>query len=251
MARSVDYIIHLIKSLINPAEARAYLKAILEECKDCDEQEARKLLNLAIKHITAAQGSKKCQEILREILACQELKYKGYIGKAEYDDEAKIFHGEVIGLRDVITFQAKNVNDTEKEFQASVDEYLEWCKERGENPEKTKFNFKIHKEKDGYSAQCIELPGCVTQADTMKELRKNMKEALNLILEDEIPDLKDKNETLQYLNRAANDPDTKVFINALKNVVKVRVDTIDESVISLPRIKRVLAQKDPKFWECK
>ena len=33
------------------------------------------------------------------------MQYKGYTGKVEFDSEADIFHGEVIGLRDVITFQ--------------------------------------------------------------------------------------------------------------------------------------------------
>ena len=37
------------------------------------------------------------------------MEYKGYIGKVEYDDEAGIFHGEVIDLRDVITFQGESV----------------------------------------------------------------------------------------------------------------------------------------------
>lgn len=65
------------------------------------------------------------------------MKYKGYIGQVSYDDEAKIFHGEVIGLKDVITFQGTTVKEIEKEFKTSVDEYLKWCKERGEKPEKT------------------------------------------------------------------------------------------------------------------
>ena len=33
------------------------------------------------------------------------MEYKGYVGKVEFDDEAGIFHGEVINTRDVITFQ--------------------------------------------------------------------------------------------------------------------------------------------------
>ena len=32
------------------------------------------------------------------------MKYKGYIGKVEYDEEARIFAGEVINTRSVITF---------------------------------------------------------------------------------------------------------------------------------------------------
>ncbi len=33
------------------------------------------------------------------------MKYKGYTGVVQFDDEAMIFHGEVIGVRDVITFR--------------------------------------------------------------------------------------------------------------------------------------------------
>ena len=62
--------------------------------------------------------------------------YKGYFGKVEYDDEAGIFHGEVINLRDVITFQGESVEDLRQAFRDSVDDYLEFCAERNEEPEK-------------------------------------------------------------------------------------------------------------------
>lgn len=65
------------------------------------------------------------------------MKYKGYIGQVSYDDEAKIFHGEVIGLKDVITFQGTTVKEIEKSFKDSIDDYLKFCKKRGEKPEKT------------------------------------------------------------------------------------------------------------------
>ena len=42
------------------------------------------------------------------------LKHKGYTGHVEYDDEAGIFHGEVLDLRDVITFQGKSVEEVER-----------------------------------------------------------------------------------------------------------------------------------------
>jgi len=64
------------------------------------------------------------------------MEYKGYVAKVEFDDEAKIFHGEVINLRDVITFEADNVDDLVRNFNASVDDYLDFCAERGEDPEK-------------------------------------------------------------------------------------------------------------------
>lgn len=74
------------------------------------------------------------------------MKYKGFLGHVEYDDDAKIFHGEIVGLKDVITFQGKTVEELEKAFRDSVEDYLAWCSERGEPPEKTfsgTFNLRI------------------------------------------------------------------------------------------------------------
>jgi predicted HicB family RNase H-like nuclease len=62
--------------------------------------------------------------------------YKGYIGKIEYDNKENIFHGEVITLRDVITFQGASVKELQKALQDSVEDYLMFCAERGENPGK-------------------------------------------------------------------------------------------------------------------
>jgi len=64
------------------------------------------------------------------------MKYKEYLGEVSYDAEAKIFHGEVLGLKDVITFQGTSVEELEKAFKDSIDDYVAWCKERGEDPEK-------------------------------------------------------------------------------------------------------------------
>jgi predicted HicB family RNase H-like nuclease len=62
--------------------------------------------------------------------------YKGYYGVVQYDDEAKIFNGEVINTRTVITFQGTTVDEIETSFRDSVDDYLDWCKERNKEPEK-------------------------------------------------------------------------------------------------------------------
>jgi predicted HicB family RNase H-like nuclease len=64
------------------------------------------------------------------------MQYKGYVGKVEFDDESKIFHGEIIGIRDVVTFQGTTVKELEKAFKESIDDYLAFCKERGEDPDK-------------------------------------------------------------------------------------------------------------------
>lgn len=75
--------------------------------------------------------------------------YKGYIGDIEYDSEAKIFHGEVVNTRDVITFQGTSVDELEEAFRDSIDDYLSWCDEEGVGPEKPysgKFNLRLSPE---------------------------------------------------------------------------------------------------------
>lgn len=68
--------------------------------------------------------------------AANTLEYQGYTGVVEYDDEAGIFHGEVINLRDVITFQGTCVDELRESLKDSIEDYLAFCAERGEEPEK-------------------------------------------------------------------------------------------------------------------
>jgi len=44
------------------------------------------------------------------------MKYKGYSAQVEFDDDAGIFHGEVINLRDVITFEGESVRELRQAF---------------------------------------------------------------------------------------------------------------------------------------
>jgi predicted HicB family RNase H-like nuclease len=69
-------------------------------------------------------------------LIMNTMSYKGYEGLTAYDEEAGLFHGEVINLRDVITFQGTSVDELKQALIDSVDDYLAFCAERGEEPEK-------------------------------------------------------------------------------------------------------------------
>ena len=62
--------------------------------------------------------------------------HRGYEARVEFDDEAGLFHGEVMNLRDVITFQGKSVAELKRAFAGSVADYLAFCKTRGEAAEK-------------------------------------------------------------------------------------------------------------------
>jgi len=64
------------------------------------------------------------------------LTYKGYTGVIDLDIDEDILHGEVVDLRDTITFQGESVPEMKKAFQDSVDDYLDFCSLEGVQPEK-------------------------------------------------------------------------------------------------------------------
>jgi predicted HicB family RNase H-like nuclease len=57
--------------------------------------------------------------------------YKGYRARAELDEDAGVFHGEVTNTRDVITFQGSSVEELKRAFEDSVDDYWEFSASRG------------------------------------------------------------------------------------------------------------------------
>jgi len=64
------------------------------------------------------------------------MEYKGYVGRVQFDESVGLLHGRVENISAVITFEADSVEQIEREFRASVDEYIAWCKERGKEPER-------------------------------------------------------------------------------------------------------------------
>jgi predicted HicB family RNase H-like nuclease len=64
------------------------------------------------------------------------MEYKGYRARVEFDEQADLLHGEVIDTRDVITFQGRSVDELKDALKGSVDDYLDWCAQRGKQPDK-------------------------------------------------------------------------------------------------------------------
>lgn len=62
--------------------------------------------------------------------------YKGYTAEIEVNIEAGILFGRVIDIKDVVTFKGKTVEELRAEFHNSVDDYLAFCEELGEEPDK-------------------------------------------------------------------------------------------------------------------
>jgi predicted HicB family RNase H-like nuclease len=63
------------------------------------------------------------------------LRYKGYSGRITLDEEQDMIHGHVMCLKDVVNFRGKTAREAVQAFHDSVDDYLEFCKQRGEKPD--------------------------------------------------------------------------------------------------------------------
>ena len=68
------------------------------------------------------------------------LTYKGYTASVEYDPEDNLLWGKVDGITDGIIFHSDTTDGIRKEFQASVDDYLQWCAEEGRQPQQPSGN---------------------------------------------------------------------------------------------------------------
>jgi len=64
------------------------------------------------------------------------MEYKGYSASILFDGDAEVLHGTVLHIRDTVTFEAESVADLKREFHASVDDYLAFCADRGEEPDR-------------------------------------------------------------------------------------------------------------------
>ena len=74
------------------------------------------------------------------------LHYRDYIGSAEFSEEDAVFHGKVIGIKSLISFEGDSVASLIEDFHNAVDEYYEFCAESGKEPEKPykgSFNVRI------------------------------------------------------------------------------------------------------------
>ncbi|MCL2219480.1 MAG: type II toxin-antitoxin system HicB family antitoxin [Chitinispirillia bacterium] len=86
------------------------------------------------------------------------LTYKGYCGSVEFSEEDDVFHGKLIGIKGLVSYEGNSVESLRKDFIDAVDDYLAMCKETGTEPVgncEGIFNVKIepalHKQLAAYS----------------------------------------------------------------------------------------------------
>ncbi len=64
------------------------------------------------------------------------LRYKEYVGVFDFEPDARLFHGDVAGIQDVVTFQGESISELEQALKDSVEEYLSLCEKTGKKPDK-------------------------------------------------------------------------------------------------------------------
>jgi len=95
------------------------------------------------------------------------------------------------------------------------------------------YHFKIHEEQEGLWAECMELKGCLTQGESLQELMRNMKEALDLFLDEP------ENSGIPF-------PLPNESICEMENVVRVKVDpsVAFAYYMRITRLKHNMTQRD-------
>lgn len=64
------------------------------------------------------------------------LEHKDYSGTVEFSAEDEVFFGKIVGIRDLVTFEADSVTKLKKAFKEAVEDYITTCSALGKDPDK-------------------------------------------------------------------------------------------------------------------
>ena len=74
------------------------------------------------------------------------LKYKGFYGSVSFDEEVKILYGKIEFIRDLVNYEAKDIEALVIAFHKAIDDYLVDCRNAQKEPDKPfkgSFNVRI------------------------------------------------------------------------------------------------------------
>jgi predicted HicB family RNase H-like nuclease len=77
------------------------------------------------------------------------MEYNGYFGSVHYNDDDKVFYGKLEFICALVSYEGTDVVSLRTAFEEAVDDYLEFCKETGKQPEKPfkgSFNLRLDPE---------------------------------------------------------------------------------------------------------
>ena len=83
--------------------------------------------------------------------------YRGYLGSVEFSEEDGLFYGKVQGIRALISYEGSSAAELVADFHTAVDDYLDLCRQTGQEPEKAykgSFNIRVSPELHKQAAIC-------------------------------------------------------------------------------------------------
>ena len=69
------------------------------------------------------------------------LEYRSYHTEVHFSFEDEIFHGKILDIKDLVSFQGRSIKDLKKSFREAVDDYIDVLIEIEKYPEKGTRNF--------------------------------------------------------------------------------------------------------------
>lgn len=79
----------------------------------------------------------------------KHLTYKDYTGSIEYSQEDNLLHGQVLGIKSLLSYEGETGNELEINFKETIDAYISMCAKKNIPPEKAfkgSFNVRISSE---------------------------------------------------------------------------------------------------------
>jgi predicted HicB family RNase H-like nuclease len=60
--------------------------------------------------------------------------YRGFDGSIIHDEEDRLYHGKILGIRDMVIYHGDSPEEAERIFHQAVDEYLSDLEKDGKQP---------------------------------------------------------------------------------------------------------------------
>jgi hypothetical protein len=109
------------------------------------------------------------------------VEYKGYIG--QYENIEGIWHGKLIDVDDLVTFEGFALNSLITAFYEAVEDYLDTCRELGKKPSPPKTCDEIRQMSDISDMDVLQLNKVNLKKRTSEELREGRSDAYDYLIQ--------------------------------------------------------------------
>ena len=108
------------------------------------------------------------------------MEYKGYKAAIVFDPDDETFHGTVVNIDDTVHFEGRSVTELKRALKDSVEYYLEFCRKRGEEPNKPysgRFLVRLSPDQHRAAAYAAKLRGTSVNSFVSEAIEQAVKKA--------------------------------------------------------------------------